>query len=231
MAVKCVWCGHYTPSLDVLTCTNCGLSVHAMTPEVSSHDTPAHNTKKKKARRQQPERIEPWDSTPVGRPIMGVDPGARYTGVVVRDGGAVLHASTLVRPVDMGPTAWALSVVEQLRVIHTSVGECPMAVEGVSDPKGFTKGKRDPINPAWIMRAAVVLGAVVAVWPDACVVPPGGNGAKYARNYPPELVGRRPAQLPGDGQQAGTRAHEQSAFDVAGKAERTLWPPERLLPA
>lgn len=164
--------------------------------------------------------------TGVGQPIIGVDPGARYTGVVVRDGDAVLHSSTLVRPdsVESG-TEWALLVVEQLRaIVKDFPATMPFAVEGISDPKGFQGGKRAAINPKDIIRAGIVLGAVVAVWPQAIVVPPGNNGSQHYSHYPASLIGRRPADLPGDSQGAGTRGHEQSAFDVAGKGASVAYP-------
>jgi hypothetical protein len=166
----------------------------------------------------------------VGRPVIGVDPGARYTGVVVRDGDAVLLASTLVRPdsVESG-TEWALLVVAQLQAIMREFPvTMPMGVEGISDPKGFQNGKKAAINPKDIIRAGIVLGAVVAMWPQAVIVQPGNNGSKHYSHYPASLIGRRPADLPGDSQSAGTRGHEQSAYDVAGTAALELFPAERI---
>lgn len=168
------------------------------------------------------------DERPVGRPVVGIDPGARYTGVVVRDGDAVLHASTLVRPDAASATDWAVAVtVEAERILRGFPAGTPVGVEGVSDPKGFNRGQRAAINPRDIIRAAVVLGAVVATWPSAIVVPPGGNGSQHYTHYPASLIGRRPAALPGSTNNAGTRDHEQSAYDVAGKAARVAYPPRR----
>lgn len=162
---------------------------------------------------------------PVGRPIIGVDPGARYTGVVVRDGDAVLHSSTLVRPKDMSATDWAVHVVVGVQeILKGFPATTPVAVEGVNDPKGFHHGKRAALNPKDIIRAGIVLGAVVATWPTATVVPPGGNGSQHYSTYPDSLIGRRPADLPGSTNGAGTRDHEQSAYDVAGKAVPTAYP-------
>ena len=70
----------------------------------------------------------------------------------------------------------------------------------------------------------VVLGAVVGTWPDAAIVDPGGNGSQHISHYPPELAGRRPPGLPGSDNKAGTREHTRSAYDVAGKAAKTLYP-------
>lgn len=158
---------------------------------------------------------------PVGQPIIGIDPGARYTGVVVRDGDAVLHSSTLVRPEKMDGPDWALQVVRDIKTILAAFPPgMPVAVEGISDPKGFHRGQKAAINPKDIIRAGIVLGAVVATWPQAAVVPPGNNGSQHYSHYPAELIGRRPADLPGASNGAGTRDHEQSAYDVAGKGAR-----------
>jgi hypothetical protein len=171
-------------------------------------------------------RHRTFDPVAPGRPIVGIDPGARYTGVVVRDGDVVLHSSTLVRPKELSSgTDWALAVVGQLQQILAAFPTAiPIAVEGISDPKGFHKGEKAAINPRDIIRAGIVLGAVIASWPRAIIVEPGGNGSQHASHYPPELVGRRPASLPGSSQGAGTRGHEQSAFDVAGKGAKVAYP-------
>lgn len=162
-----------------------------------------------------------------GKVVIGVDPGARYTGVVVRDGDCVLHAETIVRPLELqSPTEWALKVTERLaEIIKIHGGKIPMGVEGISDPKGFQNGKRAALNPRDIIRAGIVLGAVVALWPDAVVVAPGKNGSQHYTKYPSVLIGKRPADLPGSTNGAGTRDHEQSAYDVAGKAAGLIFPP------
>lgn len=164
----------------------------------------------------------------VGRPVIGVDPGARYTGVIVRDGDLVLHSSTLLRPRELtSGTDWALSNIAQVREIMADFPKMmPFSIEGISDPKGFQNGKAAAINPKDIIRAGIVLGAFVAIWPNAVIVPPGGNGSQHYSHYPAELIGRRPKTLAGSTQGAGTRGHEQSAYDVAGKAARILYPRE-----
>lgn len=184
---------------------------------------PAVAAKSARNRRSSPQ-VGRLQAVPAGRPILGIDPGARYTGVVVRDGDAVLHASTLVRPRDLASgTAWALRVVEDIEaILRDFPAGMPTSVEGISDPKGFHRGSQAPINPKDIIRAAIVLGAVVARWPSSIIVPPGGNGSQHYTRYPDALIGRRDAGLPGSSNGAGTRGHEQSAYDVAGKAARAL---------
>lgn len=160
-------------------------------------------------------------TAPVGEPIIGIDPGARYTGVVIRDGDVVLHSSTLVRDLNKpSGTDWAIQVVRGIQTILADFPTIPVAIEGISDPKGFHRGQRAAINPRDIIRAGIVLGALAATWPDAVIVPPGSNGSQHYSHYPAELIGRRPPELPGSTNGAGTRDHEQSAYDVAGKGAR-----------
>lgn len=233
--IPCVWCGagNKKPKGNEQTqCFRCG-----MNPMPNEDVTKGGKVDPKQAamsarnKRSAPKRGRLSDK-PALEPVIGIDPGARYTGVVVRDGDVVLHSSTLVRPATMeSGTEWALTVIAEVEMILKDFPTMiPIGVEGVNDPKGFHHGKRAAINPKDIIRAAIVLGAVVAHWPRAIVVPPGGNGSQHYTNYPADLIGRRPADLPGSTNGAGTRDHEQSAYDVAGKAARVAYKrPEKKL--
>lgn len=209
-------------------CPHCGMHPHpSLVDETVGGKVDPVKAAAATRNRKHTARQKPLNPNPVGKPVLGVDPGARYTGVVLRDGDACLYAATLVRvKSDTDPVAWARQVVREVQAVLFTV--CPpdtrVAVEGVSVPKGFKDGKRQPIDPGPILFAGVVLGAVAQAWPDATVIPPGGNGSQHITHYPPELVGRRPASLPGSTNGAGTRDHEQSAYDVAGKAAVLLYP-------
>jgi hypothetical protein len=232
---RCQWCGGGVRFTAERTwpdrCPHCNMHPHPgkVDETVGGKVDPAKAATSLRNRKQAA-RLVPLSSTPAGQPVLGVDPGARYTGVVLRDGDVVLYSTTLVRvKEETDPVAWARHVVAEIKAVLVTA--CPpetgMGVEGVSAPKGFKDGKRQPIDPAPILFAGVVLGAVAAEWPDAVVIQPGGNGSQHVTNYPPELVGRRPKDLPGADGGAGTRDHEQSAYDVAGKAARVLHPPQR----
>lgn len=232
----CVWCGaanrlNEHGELPAL-CFHCGLD-----PQPGEDLTKGGKVDPKVAARSQRSRKSApigrkLSLVPAGEPVIGIDPGARYTGVVVRDGDVVLHASTLVRPKEVeSGTEWALLVVEQVRGILAGFpAMIPVGIEGISDPKGFQHGKKAAINPKDIIRAGIVLGALVAVWPTATIVPPGNNGSQHYSHYPAPLIGRRPDDLPGSTQGAGTRGHEQSAYDVAGKTAAIAYrkPVEKL---
>lgn len=223
----CVWCGKEQPEPVPLQCSQCGLTPspesnpkdHTPPAETETGAVPAAKKTVARNRRGAP-KIGELGTKPLGKPVIGVDPGARYTGVVVRDGDVPLYAATLVRSDDTTATDWAIHVTQEIRKVCDMYPNAPMGVEGVSDPKGFQFGKRSPINPRDLVRAGIVLGAVVGVWTDAHIIPPGGNGSQHQSHYPPQLIGRRPKTLPGASNGAGTRDHEQSAYDVAGKAAK-----------
>lgn len=228
--IACLWCGaanRKTPEGAAPTvCFVCQLNPQpGEDPAKGGKVDPGKARASRKSRTSAP-ISRALGTTPVGQPMLGIDPGARYTGVVIRDGDVVLHSSTLVRPKELeSGTDWALRVLDQIRVIKSEFGvHLPVAIEGISDPKGFQHGKQAAINPKDIIRAGIVLGALVAEFPDAVIIAPGNNGSQHYTHYPAVLIGRRPVDLPGDSQGAGTRGHEQSAYDVAGKGAVIAYP-------
>jgi hypothetical protein len=228
--IRCIWCGSAnrleSNGFPPNKCFNCQLNPMPGEDPTKGGKVDPKKAAKSDRNKRGAAKTGRLDLVGIGEPIIGVDPGARYTGVVVRDGDAVLHASTLVRPktLDSG-TEWALMVVTEIQTILKDFPTLmPMGVEGISDPKGFHKGQRAAINPKDIIRAGIVLGAVVATWPKSIIVPPGGNGSQHYSHYPAVLIGARPKDLPGSNNKAGTRGHEQSAYDVAGKAAKDGYP-------
>lgn len=148
--------------------------------------------------------------------VIGIDPGATYTGVSVRKGNEILLSSTYVKPQETPQIVWAIELCSKIKnEIVDKHPEAAIGIEGISDPKGFSGGKKAPINPKHIIRAAMVLGALAATFPHSVIVKAGRNGNQDW--YPEELKGRRPATLAGESNGAGTRNHERSAFDVAGE--------------
>lgn len=152
--------------------------------------------------------------------VIGIDPGAVYTGVSVRNlaEGTILLSSTYVRPKDKEKeiVSWAVELALKIRSeVVEAFPEAKIGIEGISDPKGYSNGKKSPINPKYIIKAGIVLGALAMAFPEAVIVPPGHNGSSRT-GYPDVLNGRRPKDLPGNAKGAGTRNHEKSAYDVAG---------------
>ena len=149
--------------------------------------------------------------TPV---IVGVDPGGRQTGLVVRHGRDLLAADLVTRD---GPEVFPGA--DYLREVTDAIGglvvyaaqELPdadrprIAVEGVVHPNGHVR----MINAAGLLGTATVLGAILGNWPSAIVVPPAGNGAGPRSAYPGSLW------PPQEKRGAGRCRHLRSAWDIA----------------
>lgn len=151
--------------------------------------------------------------------VIGIDPGGRNVGVSVRDGSQLLLSSTYYRPEDMEPVTWAVKV--QQRIHEDIVLLYPNAligIENVTVPNSHNQGKLKMLNPKFAIHLALVVGAFAASYPKAVMVRPGKNGSQPAETYPEALNGRRPKDLPGFNE-AKSRNHERSAWDVAGNAE------------
>ena len=226
----CQWCNGGVRYVDgnrwPARCPHCHLHPHpSKVDETVNGNVNPDKAKASRRNRQGAAREKEFNLTPVGKPVLGVDPGAKYTGICLRDGDWLGYSATLICPEGMDCVDWMHQCVAEIKFILLQ--HCPVdtkvAVEGVSAPRGFKNGKAAPINPKYILFAGVVLGGVAAAF-SALVIPPGGNGSQHITHYHPDLVGRRPASLPGSTNGAGTRDHEQSAWDVAGKAVPTLWP-------
>lgn len=119
--LRCVWCGTANPFTDLAEpptiCTGCGLNpMPGEDPTKGGKIDPAKARATKRSKRSAPIRRK-LGTEPVGQPAMGVDPGARYTGVVIRDGDVALHATTLVRGADTTATGWAIQVVAEITTI------------------------------------------------------------------------------------------------------------------
>lgn len=153
--------------------------------------------------------------------VIGIDPGPRYTGVSVRDGEKLLLSSTYVRPDDIEPVTWAITVTKRIKEeVVALYPDAPIGIEGVAPPQAYNNGKKNLINPKYLIHLSFVVGALCNAFPQAVVVRPGKNGK--SEWYPDALAGRRPKDLPGSTVGAGTRNHERSAFDVAGGVEQRL---------
>lgn len=152
--------------------------------------------------------------------VIGVDPGGRWTGLVVRDLALAGHDQLVAlqvyeRPRGAGravPGADYLTAVLEW-IASWFVDGAMVAIEEATAPTGFRDGERAPITPGSLIGLGAVYGAVVGRYPNTVVVPPGGLGQGPLRAYPPALVGSR--ETTGSG---GRLRHARSAWDVAGAA-------------
>lgn len=147
---------------------------------------------------------------------VGVDPGAKESGVVCRRGNELLdHVTVRNLAYPAIPDAY-LDDVKNAIVTARIEGERrvggfpPVAVEAVEPPNPHM----GMISVVAILGTATVLGAVRAWYPGAVVVDPGKNGSLPLACYPDDLIGPRERGVFGKG---GLR-HARSAWDIAGKA-------------
>lgn len=216
----CPWCGDSIPSsaTALAVCPHCSMPL-------TSHQAPTTvtpvktKTPRKTVSTSVPSKVEPAVIIPGSIIAAGVDPGARYTGIsVIDNNGNILLSTTLVRPLEIDINTWARLVVDEVDTIISAFPYVVLGVEGTSDPKGFKGGKRAAINPKDIIKTGIIVGGLILTYRDAVIIKPGGNGSAPIEFYPDVLINRRPAELPGSNNGAGTRNHERSAYDVARKA-------------
>lgn len=152
---------------------------------------------------------------------IGIDPGPKYTGVVVIDvtnNNKVLHSSTYTRPDDVKPVTWATYVANHIKEHVTSQYSSPqIGIEGVTTPNSHHKGKVSFVSPKYLIHLGLIVGALAQAHPTAVIVRPGKNGSR--ENYPEELEGRRPKTLAGIASKSG-RQHERSAYDIATQVQQ-----------
>jgi hypothetical protein len=165
--------------------------------------------------------------------VLGVDPGAKGTGLALVAHGQLRHAETVrtVRADPLRPAhTYLASVLEQVTLALIDAGQRgelveAIAVEGVTKPNPHMNRRngRAATDPSHIMGAAMVFGAVVAHdWPvRVLVVRPGGNGSRPLGAYPSPLVSDAERRVSGwQMRPAGTGKlkDQRSAYDVAREA-------------
>lgn len=137
-----------------------------------------------------------------------LEAGASLVGGMVTEQAETLAYLPAADATGPAPTVRPATAADLLEL-----GGLIVAVESLTAPKGFAGGERAPIDPAGVIAAGVVLGAVLAAYPSAVVVDPGGNGSNPVDTYPTGI--RKGAKL------GGPSTHARSAFDVAFRAKAT----------
>lgn len=160
--------------------------------------------------------------------IVGVDPGGRTTGLAVRDTkldtdqGYVTHQLVARTGNNLLPVwadrTWSTYAHNVLRSIdrlladaaESDRGPVELAVETLHTPSGFAKGKPAPLNRnqlGGLMGTCGILVVVLARWPNAGIIAPGGHGSAGQIAYPPQI--RKPEHVKVD-----VLRHCRSAWDV-----------------
>lgn len=141
--------------------------------------------------------------------VVGVDPGGKYSGIVTRDGDVCSTACVITRTAP-GPFPDQFYIHEVLDEISERIhGADVLALEGLVEPKGHNpRGDKTYMSIAGLIGTGMIFGAVIARWPAAIIVPPGGNGSLPDVAYPVAI--RRYGRI------GGPTVHARSAWDVAG---------------
>jgi len=150
--------------------------------------------------------------------VLGVDPGATNTGLVLRKDDLVVDVATVVRPKDETDVDYLKRVRTELLVIarHNNQPGFLVGVEAVKAPKAFINGRMKFTDPGPAIGTALVAGLLVGLalqlgW-HVVLVPPMRNGSSPLSSYPARLVGER------EKSGGGKLRHARSAYDVAGAA-------------
>lgn len=163
--------------------------------------------------------------------VLGVDPGARSTGLCLIHGRDILAHETITHdtpnllPV---PRTYLRDVVERINWIRRlNPGLDPsLAVEDVVRPNWHMNG-RAAADPSALLATAAVLGAVLAIdsrGRTVLQVRPSGNGSRPLGAYPDELVSAGERRKAGWQMRIGSGQlrHARSAYDVALSALREI---------
>lgn len=167
--------------------------------------------------------------------VMGIDPGGRFCGLVVRivtrvgrDNSELAAARVLDRRRFPDAAAWpgwcdvvSLAVLDLLnahappegRASALATGSLVVGLENVRPPNPHQR-RRDGnslTNVAGIIDTALLVGHLRSSWPELHLVEPGGNGSLPEYAYPPAL-------RPRGERLGGPSEHARSAWDVAGAA-------------
>lgn len=135
--------------------------------------------------------------------IIGVDPGARETGIIVRDDTTLLGACVVTRSKEQPLAGYLRDVLD---AITDYTGEL-IVVEDVNTPTFHATDR--VIHLYGLLHTAMVIGAILAQFPTAQVVSPDGYGSHPLAYYPTELIGNR--ELRG----TGMLRHTRSAWDIS----------------
>jgi hypothetical protein len=165
---------------------------------------------------------------------VGVDPGARWTGVAAREGTRLIGWTVLdVQVIEPGadrPGQVTLDAIEQaIAGLAVQAGAVPgfrVAVEDTVPPNSHHEGRVHITNVEPLLRAAEVVGWVERAFPGAVRVRPGSHGTAALASYAPyasqglitprELANaRRRGSLLAPAGHNPPQCHARSAFDVA----------------
>jgi hypothetical protein len=165
--------------------------------------------------------------------VVGVDPGSRDTGIIVRWSDIVVDHLIVHRVADEAPDhgigpIYLRSIQDGVRAMWSVAirydagkGSRPdlvvTAIEAVNVPKGFAGGKKRFVAPKDSIALGIAFGAALTAVEGAVVVPVGGNGYGVLSSYPDALISaaERRHGVNREAPQNSNLRHLRSAWDVA----------------
>lgn len=155
-------------------------------------------------------------------PVIGIDPGARDTGIIGTHKDRLIfqtiHNDGPMLPLDRDYLARIINAVDTLL---DDLPGASIRVESVVRPSWHVQTKAShgaATNPEPLLSTAIVLGAILGTYPNAHIVPPGHNGSKPLAAYPECLVSDRERSREGWQTRTDSRGklrHMRSAWDIA----------------
>ena len=137
--------------------------------------------------------------------VIGVDPGARETGIVVRSDTTLLAACVVSRGRNQSFGSYAREVGDSVTTYDAQHHCSLIRVEDVNPPV-FWASQRI-LNLTGLLGTARLIGALEARFPDLEMVQPAGYGSHPLLCYPRELVGK-------ETRGRGIMRHTRSAWDI-----------------
>lgn len=171
-------------------------------------------------------------NTLYGRPVwIGIDPGARWTGIVARDGTRLLGSTVIdrhkVEPDTDRPGGATMEAITEAVGLLADPATARIAVEDAIAPNPHVR-RRDGnslTNPHAIIDTARIVGYLQCAFPEIVLVRPGGNGSQALTSYPRALVtdrewanAIRAHRLLESAPSNPPQCHARSAWDCAGTA-------------
>jgi hypothetical protein len=175
-------------------------------------------------------------------PWIGIDPGARWTGIVVRNGTCLLGWTVIDRqkvdPDSERHTPKTMEAVAEAIGLLADPATCRIAIEDAIAPNPHVTRQDGSslTNPRGIIETARMVGYLQCAFPGAVVVRPNGHGSNALASYldgpggivtttGPGLVTAREKTNAIRMRRLATRApdnppqcHARSGWDIAGAA-------------
>lgn len=156
-------------------------------------------------------------------PTLGIDPGARNTGMLLLQTDGTFTFTTITNAGSMLPPdpTYLRDLTTAAHHLTEGVEAFNVHVESVNRPSWHMNSKASygaASNPEPLLSTATVLGVILGIFPHAEIVPPAKNGSRGLGTYPDALVSDRERKQAGWQLSKGERGvlrHVRSAYDIA----------------